>query len=142
LIPPPNCVFPRIILGHALFFNAAKPKSANLRISNRQHRTLARVRVMTGGKPEYNCKENNKAASEKRSGFVFFGANFAYCTAARKYWPLIVALIVLVNERVEPFTTLVCIGTQLFKSVETCKITVAPDKRPERVVCNFPPITE
>jgi hypothetical protein len=46
------------------------------------------------------------------------GAPFDYCTTARKYWPFIAGLMVFANESVGPFTALVLMGVQFFKSVE------------------------
>ena len=47
-----------------------------------------------------------------------------------------------VIESAEPLAAFVWIGVQVFKLVETHKITVSPAKRPDKVVINLPPAAE
>ena len=64
-----------------------------------------------------------------------------YFTTARKNWLLTAGLMVLVNISVEPVTIFVWMGVQTFKSVELKITTVSSADRPDKVVCNIPPLT-
>lgn len=67
--------------------------------------------------------------------------SYFYCTTARKNWLLTAGLMVLVNISVEPVTIFVWMGVQTFKSMELKNTTVSSADRPDKVVCNVPPLT-